>query len=211
MKRRNMMLGIVLLLVVLLIGGGTLAWFTASNKPVVNNFKAGTLRYSTWECFDESKAKNVNPGDCFDKEVFFWNKGTKKMFIRAKVTPEFIGVTDPNMDIVDLILGSGWVKHTDGWYYYKYVVPSGWYTSKLMNKVCFDGPLMGNKYQGKDFKVTIESQAIQASNGAALAEWGVDPSTLGAKDMLSVGGEPTEKAPETVGIAIEIEDVVLEE
>ncbi len=45
--------------------------------------------------------------------------------------------------------------------------------------ICFDGPSMGNEYQGAVFTITINAEAIQCSNGAALDEWGVDPTTLG--------------------------------
>ena len=175
-KKRSMMIGSVILLVILLIGGGTFAWFSYSTRPVVNNFQAGTLKYSVYECFDGRMAQNVNPGDCFNKWVWFKNNGTKKMFIRAKITPEFEGGILPVDGVVKLTVPSGWV-FKDGYYYYPRVILPG-YSVQLLEKVCFDGPSMGNEYQGKKLTLTIMSEAIQATNGAPTALWGFDPGTL---------------------------------
>ena len=195
MKKRTLMIGSVILLVVLLIGGGTFAWFTYTTKPVVNNFQAGTLKYSVFECFDESKAKNVNPGDCFDKWVWFKNTGTKKMFIRVKVTPEFEGGL-PVDGVVKFNIPSPW-KFKDGYFYYPYAILPG-YCVQLLDKVCFDGPNMTNEYQGKKFTLTIMSEAIQSTNGAPTALWGFDPGTLLSKTEgeIDLSTDVLPKAPE---------------
>lgn len=195
MKKRTLMIGSVILLVVLLIGGGTFAWFTYTTKPIVNNFQAGTLKYKVIECFDESKAKNVNPGDCFDKWVWFWNTGTKKIYVRVKLTPEFEGGL-PVAGVVDYQVPSIW-KFKDGYYYYPYPILPG-FGIKMLDKVCFSGPNMTNIYQGKLFTLTVMSEAIQTTNGAPDALWGFDPATLLSKAVgeidLSTDVMPT--APE---------------
>ena len=155
-----------MLLAVLIVAGGTFAWFTASTKPIKNEFKAGTLKFNTYECFDKLRAKNVNPGDCIGKSVYFKNTGTKKMYIRVKVTHNL------NPDIVEFTPNLGWVQQGE-YYYYRFPVLPGWHTIPLMDKVCFSGENMGNEYQGAEFNLTLEPDAVQTTNGAPMAEWGL--------------------------------------
>lgn len=124
------------------------------------------------------EATNVNPGDCYNKIVFVENEGTKRMFVRVKLTPEFPNMVNGDLNLVDFPILNGWVLHTDGYYYYPHELAPGADTPNLIKKVCFDGPGMGNEYQGQKFTLTVESEAIQVTNGAALAEWGVNPKTL---------------------------------
>lgn len=176
MKKRNVMLVSAILLVVLLVAGGTLAWFTASAGPVVNEFTAGTIEMKLMDYFCERV--NVNPGDCYPKNIYIKNTGTKRMFARIKLTREFVGMPSGNLDLVSYDILYGWVLHTDGYYYYPFEIAPGFLTPPIIEEVCFDGPGMGNEYQGKQFILTAESEAIQVTNGAALAVWGVDPLTL---------------------------------
>lgn len=178
MKKRTMMLVMSITLLVLLIAGGTFAWFTAQADPVVNNFKAGTLEFEANEFFCEPLAQNVNPGDCYPKLAFFHNTGTKRMFVRVKITPDFPNMTNPDTDIVNYDILPGWKDGGDGYYYYLFPVPSGWYSGPVIKKVCFDGEEMDNTYQGEEFTLTIESEAIQVTNDAALTEWGIYPPSL---------------------------------
>ena len=177
MKKRKMMLGSAMILAVLLVAGGTLAWFTATAEPVVNEFTAGTLKMNLVDAYCE--AKNVNPGDCYNKVVFVENEGTKRMFVRIKLTPEFPNMPNADLNLVEFNVLPGWVLHTDGYYYLTQEVAPGADTPNIIKKVCFDGPGMGNEYQGAYFTLTVETDAIQVTNGAALAEWGVNPLTLG--------------------------------
>ena len=63
---------------------------------------------------------------------------------------------------------------------YKRVVHPGHYTRPLLkcNRICFDGPSMDNTYQGAELDITINAEAIQATNGAIQAEWGVSFPTV---------------------------------
>lgn len=180
MKKR-IMLAISLLAVVAIIAGGTFAWFTAQADPVVNEFKAGTMGLNTYEVF--YPPTNVNPGDNFVKLAWFHSTGTKRAYVRAKLTPEFINLPnapegfEPDMSIVEYAAGYGWrYNPDDDYYYYKYMVDPNkfWlsHTLPLIKKVTFNGEKMNNKYQGAEFTLTIESESIQASNGAFQAVWG---------------------------------------
>lgn len=191
MKKRNVVLISSLVLAVLLVVGGTMAWFTAETKPVANKFKTGTVKIEVNDIFDTEAAQNVNPGDEYSKVVSVTNKGTKDAYIRVKLTPEWQGglpnvidVETPEQEMAVLmakypLLNNGWVYNaSDGWYYYTSVVEAGDSTPNIIEKVKFEGKYMENDYQGKKFTLTVEAGAIQASNGAAEDEWGVNPSTL---------------------------------
>lgn len=173
MKKRKMMLGMSVVLAVLLIAGGTFAWFTASADPVVNEFEAGTLKLSVKECFNQCDAMNVNPGDTIKKRVIFCNDGTKRMFVRVDLDAAFEN-ENLDLDVVDYEIGEGWIKGEDGLYYYEKSVCPGECTPYLIKGVTFDGEGMDNEYQGEKFTLTVKSEAIQATNGAAEAVWGED-------------------------------------
>ena len=192
MKKRNIMLASAIALAVLLVAGGTMAWFTATAGPVVNTFQAGTvdieLHDKTYALdseelidFPEEGFSNVNPGDYYPKIVNVENIGSKRAFVRMKLTPEFtnmVGNATPDYSLVDYSILNGWVLHTDGWHYYPFIVESGDSTPNLIESVEFAGQAMGNEYQGATFTLTVEAEAIQVTNGAALDQWLVDPLTL---------------------------------
>lgn len=176
MKKRNLMLGSAIILAVLLVAGGTLAWFTAEADPVTNEFTAGTLEMELMDYFCERI--NVNPGDSYPKAVYVKNTGSKRMFTRIKLIPEFVDVPNADISLVNYEILNGWVLHTDGYYYYPFKLAPGTPTPPIIEKVSFDGPGMGNEYQGKMFTLTAESDSIQVTNDAAETVWGVDPLTL---------------------------------
>lgn len=186
MKKRSIMLGSAVILAVLLVVGGTMAWFTAEADPVVNTFKAGTVAISINDQFDEELTGNVNPGDKYDKVVSVTNDGSKRAYIRVKLTPIFLESLDPevasnvSVDVVDFPILDGWTPlQPDGYYYYKLIVLPGQTTSNIIDKVEFAGDEMDNDYQGLFFTLTVNAEAIQATNGAINDEWGIDPVALG--------------------------------
>ncbi len=190
MKKRNMMLATALLLVVLLIGGGTFAWFTASTPTKVNRFQAGTLKITLIDRFCEFDAKNVNPGDCYYKEVFVRNEGTKKAVVRIKKDMAFEGGL--SLAPVTSSIDSNWFEK-DGYYVYKKVLNPGQSTAGLFafDKICFSGPLMDNTYQGKKFTINVMAEAIQATHQAPWHNgWGVIVNWWGGVEgLLAVEGE----------------------
>jgi predicted ribosomally synthesized peptide with SipW-like signal peptide len=186
MKKRNLMLGSAIMLAVLLVAGGTLAWFTDTVDPVINSFTAGTVDIELHDVVYNEQEElvpfeaitNVNPGDTEEKIVYVENVGSKRAFVRVKLTPEFVGMEEADYELVDYPILNGWILHTDGWYYYPYEVAAGASTPNIIEEVIFAGANMGNEYQGVEFTLTVEAEAIQVTNGAALSEWGVDPLTL---------------------------------
>lgn len=173
-KKRNMMLATALLLVVLLIGGGTFAWFTASTLPKTNKFQAGTLKITLVDRFCEELAKNVNPGDCYYKEIYVKNEGTKRAVVRIKKDMAF---DNPVLSLAPISssIDSNWFEK-NGYYIYKWVLDPGESTAGLFkyDKICFSGPLMGNEYQGQRFNIKVKAEAIQATHQAPWENgWGV--------------------------------------
>lgn len=201
MKKRSIVLVTSMMLAVLLIAGGTFAWFTASADPVRNEFKAGTLEMGLYDVFNTCLAQNVNPGDCFQKAVWVCNTGTKRMYVRVKVSEEFAGL--PTVGVVNYNINDKyWVDHGDGYYYYKYQLPKGCCTPPLFKlntrckkipSLCFDGEAMNDDYQGKDFTVIIESDAVQVTNGAPAAVWG-SPHGVNQPAMQMIGEQEENNA-----------------
>jgi len=194
-KKRNMIFVTSMLLVVLLIAGGTFAWFTDNTPLKANKFKAGTLDITLIDRFCEYDAQKVNPGDCYFKEVYVKNLGTKKAVVRIKKDMFFEGGLSlaPVMSSID----SNWFEK-NGYFVYKKVLNPGQSTSGLftMNKICFSGPLMDNTYQGKKFTVNLMAEGIQATHQAPWENgWGVivryDNTVRG---LLAVDGEAAELA-----------------
>lgn len=196
MKKRKWMLGSAMILALILVAGGTLAWFTATADPVKNEFTAGTVEIKLIDQFDG--APNVNPGDCYKKVIAVCNTGTKKAYIRIKADAVFDG--GQSIDVLSYGINSainwGPINLLPGWeqigeyFYYNRIVHPGYYTRPLLkcNRVCFNGPLMDNEYQGAELDITINAEAIQATNGAVQAEWGVSfptvmPYSMGEADV----------------------------
>lgn len=184
MKKGKIILGSAIMLVILLVTGGTLAWFTSTTEPVLNEFTAGTLEIELVDEFEG--APNVNPGDCYDKVVYVKNLGTKKAMVRVHESTiienyNMLGlenVGEANMDIIKFQVNENW--HHDvanNYFYYKNVLEPGAETQPILEgQICFDGPSMGNQYQGSRFQIILEADAIQATNGAPGEEgWMFDP------------------------------------
>ena len=175
-----------------------MAWFTASSGPVTNQFTAGTVKIELHDVggygegqseipFSTNGVVNVNPGDEYMKIVYVENTGSKAVYVRVKLTPQWkkgevalpLTVGEPPVYMATFpLVGDKWVLHTDGWYYYKDPVASGSATQHLIDKVVFAGKAMTNDYQGATFTLEVEAEAIQASHDAAKDYWGIDPSTL---------------------------------
>ena len=172
--RRNVQVSLLVLsLAALLIVGGTMAWFTASADPVGNEFVAGTVEIELIDEFDEEKAQNVNPGDCYDKEISVKNTGTKRAYVRVHLVEKWEGITEGTQTegVANYVTGENWVAGDEGWYYYKDVLEPDAKTPNLIEEVCFDGETMNNDYQGATFTLTASADAVQATNGAAAASW----------------------------------------
>ncbi|MBB6630951.1 TasA family protein [Clostridium algidicarnis] len=180
---------------VALIAGGTLAWFTGNAKTDAK-FKAGTVVVGIKQGEKDVNGekleliKNWNPGDSnvFDFDVP--NLGTKRAYVRVKVTKMNWDNMGEMIGNVKLSPDSNWVmgetKTNEGqehtYYYYKEILDGSkdkdgndmTAEKALMKlKVELDGEGTGNDYQGDTFNMKLDVEAIQASNDAILSAWNI--------------------------------------
>ena len=142
--------------------GGTMAWLSTQTQDLTNTFVPAKVTCKVDENFTE--------GGTEKKDVRIQNTGTTDAYIRAMIvanwctadnkvvktaTPTYVGLP-----------GSGWVKHTDGFYYYTKPVAPNQTTSMLFTK-CEQGTVP----EGADhLEVNIICQAVQSTPAAAVGE-----------------------------------------
>ncbi len=98
---------LIILMALAAMGGATLAWFTSEATIGENVFTAGTIVIDADEDFDSSSYtathNNWNPGDEDKKQITIDVKGSKNIYLRAKIDEEWTGLgqyadTDDNDD-----------------------------------------------------------------------------------------------------------------
>lgn len=164
---RKRALGIVVALVLLLCVsvGGTLAYLVATDGPITNIFSPATTAIRV----DETCTDNV------ETSIVVTNTGNTAVYIRVALTSgtknaEGNLVVDSYENLNNLTLGSGWVKHTDGYYYCTSPVAAYGASGNLLeNSITL----------AEGQTITILAQCIQSEpSNAAVEAWGVDPSGL---------------------------------
>ncbi len=184
-KKRMSRLFLLLASLVLLVNVSiftTMAFLTTSTGNVENTFIAKEVPNEVVEEFDHNVKKNVK----------IRNTGDVDAYIRAAVVFTWVD-KDGNVsgvkpvEVTDYTIewktDTGWVKGTDGYYYYTNVVPAGQTTGVL-----FTGcqPVAGKAPEGYQLSVEIMGQSIQAdgknSNGTAPVadKWPVTVNTDGS-------------------------------
>ena len=186
---------LVILFVIAASLGATMAWFTAESDPLENVFTAGTVEIEAGEVWEygEEGHPNWNPGDCTDKQFTVTNTGTKGIMIRGMISSQWYladGETlwnEADPEAVQIVIdiddpeNTGWsVEYDDTeevfYLYYENRIPGTHdvdeedatedeLTVTVDIKVCLDGEIANNDYQGKVFKLHTNFQAIQASHG----------------------------------------------
>ena len=126
MKKKSLaLIATAVMLVAVLVVGGTLAYFTDTDKAE-NVFTVGnvdiTLTEPGWEKTGEAEAVDAYPGEALAKDPIVTNVGANPCFVRVKVTGlDQFGSNLPityETGYVTGKLGEGWVLHTDGYFYY---------------------------------------------------------------------------------------------
>mgnify|MGYP004703161181 CR=1 FL=1 len=199
MKKNLMLMAVAGTLVALLITGGVMAWFT-DTATITNSFTAGTVDVVLKEMgpndeewnFEGFRWINWNPGDITKKEVVVESKGSKKTYVRIKATIAWTSNTPmisplPTNNVTLDYNANDWLFYDptplnptsgDEYYYYKDILEVNEVTTPFFNTVTLSGPLTTNMYQGKTLSVNVTTEAIQASNGAMLAQWSVNPALI---------------------------------
>ena len=122
-KHRKLRKPVKLLLSFLLIFtvsvGGTLAYLSTQTGPVVNTFMPSHVDCKVEEDFNGTVKKNVNVTNTSDIDAYI---RVKLITYRVNDEGNHIGGTS---EVPAFTLGTNWVKHTDGFYYYTLPVLAG--------------------------------------------------------------------------------------
>lgn len=162
--------------------------FYVSKDDVTNEFKTGTVDIS----IDENGFEDVTDWDFSDKtkKVQIVNNGTFASLVRVAIVPRwvdekgnpFVGDTDKVTINYSNLVGAnestaGWVKGTDGYYYYNKALKKDEKTSPIISSVSANiPPELQSKYAGKKLIVDVKSECVIAgldseNNGIYKRTW----------------------------------------
>jgi alternate signal-mediated exported protein len=185
--------------------GGSLAWFTSSDS-ITNPFSTASTDNPSNpnsgikinEKFNKEEADNTLPGDNVTKQVNVSNKATYDQLIRVKIKKvwkDAKGEEKSDLDTKNIILNfennltdsnkpeeGKWIEGSDGYYYYNGIVNPDGQTANLLESVTLSKDTT-NEFKGLKFDVVVDSEGVQAANGAVNDSWGTAPQvikTLGA-------------------------------
>ncbi|HAT4166226.1 TPA: hypothetical protein I9Z80_002532 [Clostridium perfringens] len=185
--------------------GGSLAWFTSSDS-VTNPFSTASTDNPSdpnsgikiHEDFNKEDADNTLPGDTVTKQVNVINKATYDQLIRVKIKKvwkDAKGEEKPDLDTKNINLNfennltdsnkpeeGKWIEGSDGYYYYNGIVNLDGQTANLLESVTLSKDTT-NEFKGLKFDVVVDSEGVQAANGAVNDSWKDAPQvikTLGA-------------------------------
>ncbi|HHL2034974.1 SipW-dependent biofilm matrix protein BsaA [Clostridium perfringens] len=185
--------------------GGSLAWFTSSDS-VTNPFSTASTDNPSdpnsgikiHEIFNKEDADNTLPGDKVTKQVNVINKATYDQLIRVKIKKvwkDAKGEPRNDLDTKNIILNfennltdsnkpeeGKWIEGSDGYYYYNGIVNPDGQTANLLESVTLSKDTT-NEFKGLKFDVVVDSEGVQAANGAVNDSWKDAPQvikTLGA-------------------------------
>ncbi|CAG9355681.1 SipW-dependent biofilm matrix protein BsaA [Clostridium perfringens] len=185
--------------------GGSLAWFTSSDS-ITNPFSTASTDNPSNpnsgikinEKFNKEEADNTLPGDKVTKQVNVSNKATYDQLIRVKIKKvwkDAKGEEKPDLDTKNINLNfeknltdsnkpeeGKWIEGSDGYYYYNGIVNPDGQTANLLESVTLSKDIT-NEFKGLKFDVIVDSEGVQAANGAVNDSWGTAPQvikTLGA-------------------------------
>lgn len=166
MKKKILALTLCVVMAAIAIVGGTLAYFTDTDKAT-NTFTVGNididLTEPKWDAIGEKEAADVYPGEALAKDPTVKNDGFNPCFVRIKVTNLDPFGTD-NMityrtDYVEGALGTDWERHTDGYFYYTKVLAAGATTDALFDQIVMPVGLTNN---AEAEPIVVYAEAVQA-------------------------------------------------
>ena len=185
--------------------GGSLAWFTSSDS-VTNPFSTASTDNPSNpnsgikinEKFNKEEADNTLPGDTVTKQVNVINKATYDQLIRVKIKKVWkdakgneksdLDTKNINLNFENNLTDSNkpeegkWIEGSDGYYYYNGIVNPDGQTANLLESVTLSKDIT-NEFKGLKFDVIVDSEGVQAANGAVNDSWKDAPQvikTLGA-------------------------------
>lgn len=169
-KKKIVSLCLAAVLVVMAVAGATVAYFTDTDSKD-NTFTVGnvdiTLTEPSWNT-NGQESDDVYPGEPLAKDPTVTNDGANPCFVRIKVENldqfDQKGMITYRTDYVTGKLGTDWVLHTDGYFYYTKVLAVGETTDALFDQIVMPTGLTGGE-AAEDIVVT--AQAVQAQGAKA--------------------------------------------
>ena len=189
-KKKILVLAMTLSMVAILAIGGTIAYFT-DKEEATNTFTVGgvdiKLTEPQWDANGSQDAPEVYPGEALAKDPTIENIGKNPCFVRVKVegldclTGVGADMITYKTDYVEGKLGTDWVLHTDGYFYYtKPLVVKGTegdsWNEGLVSKTdaLFDQIVIPSDVENGDaqteYNVIVKAEAVQAQ-GAKAPNW----------------------------------------
>ena len=168
MKKKITAIALVICLMAVAVIGGSLAYFT-DKDDATNTFTVGNvsieLTEPKWDAAGSEDAPEVYPGEALAKDPTVTNDGANPCFVRVKVTGldclGDAGMITYRTDYVDGALGTDWVLHTDGYYYYTKVLAAGETTDALFDQIVIPTALTNGDGE-TEFNVVVNAEAVQA-------------------------------------------------
>lgn len=176
-KSKPSLLLITLIVLMGVLVGLTVAYLVANTDPIANSFVPAKITTEITEDFDNNVKNNVQVKNTGEVDAFIrvavvvtWQNEAGEVYSIAPVEGTDYTVTYPTT--------TGWVKHTDGFYYYTRVVKPTESTDTLLTDC---KPVEGKAPEGYTLHVEILATAIQSEPITAVKDaWKVDPTTLSA-------------------------------
>lgn len=172
-KGKSSLLLVTMIVLACMLVGTTLAYLVANTDPVTNSFVPAKITTEITEDFKDNVKKNVQVTNTGDVDAYIraavvvtWQKvndGVVEVYPTAPVEGTDYTVEYPN--------DTGWVKHTDGFYYFTEPLKPDGSTGILLTDC---KPVEGKAPEGYHLVVEILSSAIQSEPENAIHEaWGV--------------------------------------
>lgn len=173
-KRKILLVAAAMCMIAILAVGGTLAYFTDETDVKNNVFTVGNveikLEEPNWESEGSEDAPEVYPGEALAKDPTVTNTGANPCFVRVSVEGLdcLVGEGDGDEMLIHVrtnyvvdALGDGWVKHTDGYYYYTKVLAAEAVTTPVFDSIVIPTALTNGDGETK-FSIDVQAQAVQA-------------------------------------------------
>lgn len=145
--------------------GGTLAYLLDQDTPITNTFTPSHVGGKITEDFDGTVKQHVKVQNTGDTEAYI---RVCLVSYRVNEAGQRIG---GNADIPSFTPGTGWVCHTDGYYYYTKPVQPNAFTSELIDSITL---VEYTDADGGRQVLEVLAEAIQSGPAQAVGQaWGV--------------------------------------
>lgn len=170
MKKKLFTVALAVIIAVTAITGASLAYMKDAEETK-NVFTVGDvdiiLTEPQWDATGKAEAEDAYPGEPLAKDPTITNAGSNPCFVRINVKnlDQYVakygvdGLIKYRTDYVDGALGTNWVLHTDGYFYYTKVLAVGETTDALFDQIVIPFVLENNE---DALSIDVYAEAVQA-------------------------------------------------